>query len=164
MRDYLKDHPDAMTGEIAAALNKQGIEITPSHVATIKTKINKTGTAKKAAKKRRQSWQQPRQSSRSRQERRHDHAGAGQEGRLHDQDDRRLPACARSAGGHQGVGRREEVPGAGGSHDGPRDGRDPILSSPASVVRPTLMRGPPCSCLRGGLLCRPPQWVPTRAK
>jgi hypothetical protein len=49
VRDYLKDHPGAMSGEIAAALNKQGITITPDHVATIKTKENRA--AKKAAKK-----------------------------------------------------------------------------------------------------------------
>ena len=50
VRDYLKAHPKAMSGEIAAALKKQGIKITPSHVANIKTKINKARTAKKAAK------------------------------------------------------------------------------------------------------------------
>lgn len=50
VRDYLKSHPGAMSGEIAAALNKQGIQITPSHVANIKSKINKTRTVKKAAK------------------------------------------------------------------------------------------------------------------
>jgi arginine repressor len=50
VRDYLKDHPKAMSGEIAAALNKQGIKITPRHVANIKTKINRSRTAKKAAK------------------------------------------------------------------------------------------------------------------
>ncbi len=49
VRDYLKDHPNAMSGEIAAALNKQGIEITPGYVAGIKTMINKTSTAKKPA-------------------------------------------------------------------------------------------------------------------
>ncbi|MGA2799673.1 MAG: hypothetical protein ABSE63_18985 [Thermoguttaceae bacterium] len=51
VRDYLKDHPKAMSGEIAAALNKKGTKITPSHVANIKTKFNKARTAKKAAKK-----------------------------------------------------------------------------------------------------------------
>ena len=40
VRDYLKAHRGAMSGEIAAALNKKGIEITPGHVANIKTKIN----------------------------------------------------------------------------------------------------------------------------
>ncbi len=49
VRDYLKDHPNAMSGEIAAAFNKQGIEITPGYVAGIKTMINKTSAAKKPA-------------------------------------------------------------------------------------------------------------------
>jgi hypothetical protein len=51
VRDYLKAHPEAMSGEIAAALNKQGIKITPGHVSNIKSKDNKACTAKKAAKK-----------------------------------------------------------------------------------------------------------------
>ena len=50
VRDYLKIHPKAMSGEIAAALTKQGIKITAGHVANIKTKINKTRKAKKAPK------------------------------------------------------------------------------------------------------------------
>ncbi|MGA2062595.1 MAG: hypothetical protein ABSG67_19100 [Thermoguttaceae bacterium] len=50
VRDYLKDHPKAMSGEIATALKKQGIKITPKHVANIKAKINKARTVKKAAK------------------------------------------------------------------------------------------------------------------
>jgi hypothetical protein len=49
VRDYLKVHPKAMSGEIAAALTKQGIEINAGHVANIKTKINKERPAKKAA-------------------------------------------------------------------------------------------------------------------
>ena len=51
VRDYLKDHPGAMNVEIAAALNKQGIKITPAHVGTIKTIDKKAHAAKKAAKK-----------------------------------------------------------------------------------------------------------------
>lgn len=51
VRDYLKAHPKAMSGEIAAALNKKGVKITSGHVANIKTKLNKARTAKKAAKK-----------------------------------------------------------------------------------------------------------------
>jgi hypothetical protein len=39
VRDYLKAHPKAMSGEIAAALTKQGIKITPGYVANIKTKL-----------------------------------------------------------------------------------------------------------------------------
>jgi hypothetical protein len=33
VRDYLKIHPKAMSGEIAAALTKQGVKITAGHVA-----------------------------------------------------------------------------------------------------------------------------------
>jgi hypothetical protein len=51
VRDYLKAHPKAMSGEIAAALNKRGIKINAGHVANIKTQINKTRKAKKAAAK-----------------------------------------------------------------------------------------------------------------
>ena len=51
VRDYLKSHPKAMSGEITAALTKQGIKIKPGHVANIKTQINKALTAKKAVKK-----------------------------------------------------------------------------------------------------------------
>jgi arginine repressor len=50
VRDYLKTHPKAMSGEIAAALTKQGIKINAGHVANIKTKINKERPAKKAVK------------------------------------------------------------------------------------------------------------------
>ena len=50
VRDYLKAHPKAMSGEIATALTKQGIKITAGHVANIKTKINKERPAKKVAK------------------------------------------------------------------------------------------------------------------
>jgi hypothetical protein len=51
VRDYLKAHPKAMSGEIAAALTKQGIKIKPGHVANIKSQINKARAEKKAAKK-----------------------------------------------------------------------------------------------------------------
>jgi len=51
VREYLKDHPGAMSKEIAAALTKQGIKINAGHVANIKTKINKETATKKAAKK-----------------------------------------------------------------------------------------------------------------
>jgi hypothetical protein len=51
VRDYLGAHPGAFPLEIVAALRKHGITITSSHVANIKTKINKTGTARKAATK-----------------------------------------------------------------------------------------------------------------
>jgi short-subunit dehydrogenase involved in D-alanine esterification of teichoic acids len=51
VRDYLKDHSGAMNVEIAAALSKQGITITPAHVGTIKTIDKKAHAARKAAKK-----------------------------------------------------------------------------------------------------------------
>jgi hypothetical protein len=51
VRDYLSGHPDAMPKEVMVALAKEGIEVSRVLVSTIKTKINKTGTAKKAAKK-----------------------------------------------------------------------------------------------------------------
>jgi hypothetical protein len=50
VRDYLKAHPKAMSSEIAAALNKQGIKINAGHVANIKTQINKARAAKKVMK------------------------------------------------------------------------------------------------------------------
>ena len=51
VRDYLKDHPAALSSEVAATLKKQGIDITPNYAAAIKVSINKTHAAKKAAKK-----------------------------------------------------------------------------------------------------------------
>ena len=51
VRDYLKDHPKAKSGEIAAALNKQGIKITMNYAANLKTALNKTRPTKKAAKR-----------------------------------------------------------------------------------------------------------------
>ena len=50
VRDYVKTHPKATSGEIAAALNKQGIKLTANYVANIKTTIKNARTAKKAAK------------------------------------------------------------------------------------------------------------------
>ena len=46
VRDYLKVHARAMSSEIAAALTKKGIKIMPRHVANIKSKINRTRSAK----------------------------------------------------------------------------------------------------------------------
>ena len=51
VRDYLKTHPKAMSSEIAAALTKQGIKITPAHVATIKTKAKAKRSARKVKAK-----------------------------------------------------------------------------------------------------------------
>jgi len=50
VRDYAKSHPEATSGEIAAALNKKGIKITANYAANIKSQSKKIRTAKKAAK------------------------------------------------------------------------------------------------------------------
>jgi plastocyanin len=49
VRDYLKTHPKAMSSEIATALNKKGIKITPNYAANLKSTLNKARTAKKSA-------------------------------------------------------------------------------------------------------------------
>ena len=49
--EYLDAHPGAGPKEIVEALAKQHIKITTAHVSNIKGKLNKGGTAKKAAKK-----------------------------------------------------------------------------------------------------------------
>jgi hypothetical protein len=48
VRDYVKANPRAMTTEITAALNDQGIKITRNYVANIKTKINKEREGRKS--------------------------------------------------------------------------------------------------------------------
>ena len=48
--EYLDAHPGAGPKEIVAALAKQHITITTSHVSNIKGKLNKGGKGKKAAK------------------------------------------------------------------------------------------------------------------
>ena len=45
VRDYLNAHPGAGIREIVAALDKQGIKITLSHVATIKAVMYETAAA-----------------------------------------------------------------------------------------------------------------------
>jgi hypothetical protein len=50
VRDFAKAHPEATSGEIAAALNKKGIRITANYAANIKSQSKKDRTAKKAAK------------------------------------------------------------------------------------------------------------------
>ena len=47
VREYLKTHPNVMPSEIAAALIKQGIKVTPGHVSNIKTALKKKRLAKK---------------------------------------------------------------------------------------------------------------------
>lgn len=49
VRDYLRAHPGAKSSEIAAALTKRGITITPAHVANIKSKAQAKRSARKAA-------------------------------------------------------------------------------------------------------------------
>jgi hypothetical protein len=49
VRDYLKAHPKAMNIDIATALTKQGVKVTPNYVATIKSKLKHRRLAKKAA-------------------------------------------------------------------------------------------------------------------
>jgi hypothetical protein len=49
VRAYLKTHRGATSSEIAAGLAKQGIKITPGHVANIKTKLKNNRLARKAA-------------------------------------------------------------------------------------------------------------------
>jgi hypothetical protein len=50
VRDYLKDHPGVANKQVAEALTKQGIKITPDYVATVKGNMK----AKKGKRKRRQ--------------------------------------------------------------------------------------------------------------
>jgi arginine repressor len=49
VRDYLFAHPEAKSGEIAAALKKQGITIKATHVSNIKTKLNAKGVTQPLA-------------------------------------------------------------------------------------------------------------------
>ncbi len=51
VRDYLMDHPGAMNVEVAAALKKQGVTITPAHVSVIKNIDKKKHATNKAGKK-----------------------------------------------------------------------------------------------------------------
>ncbi len=51
VRDYLSARPDAMPKDVMAALAKDGIKVSRVLVSTVKSKLNKGGTAKKAAKK-----------------------------------------------------------------------------------------------------------------
>jgi len=43
VRDYLKAHPDTANKEIAEALKKQGIKLSPNHVANISADNSDTG-------------------------------------------------------------------------------------------------------------------------
>jgi len=50
VRDYVKAHPEATGGEIAAALNKKGITITANYAANVKSQSKKRRRATKAPK------------------------------------------------------------------------------------------------------------------
>jgi len=51
VHEYMNAHPEAMPIEIATALTKQGITITPGHVSAIKGKLKMAGNGKKKAAK-----------------------------------------------------------------------------------------------------------------
>lgn len=51
IRDYLNAHPAAVPSEIAAALDEQGITITPRYIGNIKAKIARADPATKTAVK-----------------------------------------------------------------------------------------------------------------
>ena len=147
--EYLDAHPGAGPKEIVAALAKQHIKITTAHVSNIKGKLNKAGNGKKAAKP--APAASPSRRRQARDQRRHDHAGAGQKGRSHGQGDGRLPAYDRGPGCHQGVRRREEVQGPGGSDDGDGTGCCRVLICDSTDLEE---KSPLRSCLSGGLfLC-----------
>ena len=48
VKDYLKTHRGATSGEIAAALTKQGVKISPNYVANTKAKVKTRRAARKA--------------------------------------------------------------------------------------------------------------------
>ena len=128
VRDYLKDHPAATSGEISAALSKQGIKMTPAHAANIKSKENKARLAKKAAKK--HAAVEPSVPAVEAPTKNGGTITLEQVKKvalLHSQGDGRIPACGRSAGRHQRAGRREEIQGSGGSDVGCGNGRHSVL-------------------------------------
>ena len=53
VRNYLKTHRKAANKEVSEALTKQGIEVSPNHVATIKAKSKTRGIAARAVVSRR---------------------------------------------------------------------------------------------------------------
>jgi hypothetical protein len=48
--DYWKAHPKATASEISEALGKQGVKLTPAHVANIKSNLRKRREERKGAK------------------------------------------------------------------------------------------------------------------
>ena len=53
VRNYLKTHRKATNKEVSEALAKQGVEVSPNHVANIKTKSKTRHTAARAVVSRR---------------------------------------------------------------------------------------------------------------
>jgi len=51
VRDYLKAHPSTANKEVAEALTKQGIKISASHVANIKSKMSVSKGKRKRRKR-----------------------------------------------------------------------------------------------------------------
>ncbi len=49
VRDYLSAQPDAMPKDVMAALARKGIKVSRVLVSTVKNKLNKSSTAKKAS-------------------------------------------------------------------------------------------------------------------
>ena len=159
VRDYLKAHPGAMSKEIAAALTKQGIKINAGPRRQHQDEDQQGSRHEEGGEETGSSRHRRTRRTRSRRKadewRRHDHAGSGQEGRPDDQDAWRLPAHDRSAGGHQRVGRREEVQGFGGSDDGHGDGNEGrmLFRSERNLNRVELEAHPALAC-GVGLSCR----------
>ena len=114
VRDYLKARRGAMSGEIAAALNKQGIKIKPGHVANIKSQINKGPRRRK----RPSSKQSPRRRQRRRpwEASQHHHHRANQGGGSDGQTRWRGRPLERTAGTRQGSRRLKEVQGFARRH------------------------------------------------
>jgi hypothetical protein len=48
VREYMASHPDARNSEIAAELTKQGVQMSPNFVATVKSKMRPAGATKAA--------------------------------------------------------------------------------------------------------------------
>ena len=50
VHDYVKAHPGVSNVDVAAALSKQGVKLTPQHVANIKSKLKKLRAERKQGK------------------------------------------------------------------------------------------------------------------
>jgi hypothetical protein len=51
VQDYLKSHPTMGPTEVVVELAKEGIKVSRPYVSTLKSNLNKAGSAKKAARK-----------------------------------------------------------------------------------------------------------------